>query len=60
VQPLASACFCLLLLDTIEISTAVAIETLLTAANLGEVNFLLQWSLAAIAGDGRDLKNSNF
>ena len=40
------------LLDTIEIPTAVAIGTLLTAANLGEVNPLLQWGLAAIAGGG--------
>ncbi|MEL6581611.1 MAG: DUF4126 domain-containing protein [Cyanobacteria bacterium J06607_15] len=40
------------LLDTVEIPTAVAIGTLLTAANLGEVNPLLQWSLAAIAGGG--------
>ncbi|MFM2311966.1 MAG: hypothetical protein RLZZ04_1242 [Cyanobacteriota bacterium] len=39
-------------LDTIEIPTAVAIGTLLTAANLGDVNPLLQWSLAAIAGGG--------
>ena len=40
------------LLDTIEIPTAVAIGTLLTAANLGDVNPLLQWSIAAIAGGG--------
>ena len=40
------------LLDTIEIPTAVAIGTLLTAANLGDVNPLLQWGLAAIAGGG--------
>lgn len=40
------------LLDTIELPTAVAIGTLLTAANLGDVNPLLQWSLAAIAGGG--------
>jgi Domain of unknown function (DUF4126) len=39
-------------LDTFEIPTAVAIGTLLTAANLGDVNPLLQWSLAAIAGGG--------
>ena len=39
-------------LDTIEIPTAVAIGTLLTAANLGDINPLLQWSLAAIAGGG--------
>ncbi|MBE9045446.1 DUF4126 domain-containing protein [Pleurocapsales cyanobacterium LEGE 10410] len=40
------------LLDTIEIPTAVAIGTLLTAANLGDVNPLLQWSIAALAGGG--------
>lgn len=40
------------LLDAIEIPTAVAIGTLLTAANLGDVNPLLQWSIAAIAGGG--------
>lgn len=40
------------LLDTVEIPTAVAIGTLLTAANLGDVNPLLQWGLAAIAGGG--------
>lgn len=40
------------LLDTIEIPTAIAIGTLLTAANLGDVNPLLQWSIAAIAGGG--------
>lgn len=39
-------------LDAIEIPTAVAIGTLLTAANLGEVNPLLQWGMAAIAGGG--------
>lgn len=40
------------LLDTIEIPTAIAIGTLLTAANLGDVDPLLQWGLAAIAGGG--------
>lgn len=39
-------------LDTVEIPTAVAIGTLLTAANLGDVNPLLKWSLAAVAGGG--------
>ena len=39
-------------LDTIEIPTAIAIGTLLTAANLGDVNPLLQWGIAAIAGGG--------
>lgn len=40
------------LLDTVEIPTAIAIGTLLTAANLGDINPLLQWSIAAIAGGG--------
>ena len=40
------------LLDAIEIPTAVAIGTLLTAANFGDVNPLVQWSVAAIAGGG--------
>lgn len=40
------------LLDTIEIPTAVAIGTILTAANLGDINPVLQWGLAAIAGGG--------
>ena len=40
------------LLDTIEIPTAIAIGTMLTAANLGEVEPILQWTLAAIAGGG--------
>lgn len=40
------------LLDTIEIPTAVAIGTVLTAANLGDVNPVLQWGIAAIAGGG--------
>lgn len=39
-------------LDTVEIPTAVAIGTLLTAANLGDVNPLLKWTLAAVAGGG--------
>ncbi|MGL4881511.1 MAG: DUF4126 domain-containing protein, partial [Waterburya sp.] len=39
-------------LDTVEIPTAVAIGTLLTAANLGDVNPLLKWSLAVVAGGG--------
>lgn len=39
-------------LDTIEIPTAIAIGTLLTAANLGDMDPLLQWSIAAIAGGG--------
>ena len=40
------------LLDTIEIPTAIAIGTMLTAANLGDVEPVLQWTLAAIAGGG--------
>ncbi|MGF1540890.1 MAG: DUF4126 domain-containing protein [Pleurocapsa sp.] len=40
------------LLDTIEIPTAIAVGTVLTAANLGEVEPVLQWTLAAIAGGG--------
>ena len=40
------------LLDLIEIPTAIAIGTVLTAANLGDINPVLQWSLAAIAGGG--------
>ena len=39
-------------LDMVEIPTAVAIGTLLTAANFGDVNPWLQWSVAAIAGGG--------
>ena len=40
------------LLDTIEIPTAIAIGTILTAANLGDLEPVLQWVLAAIAGGG--------
>ncbi len=40
------------LLDTIEIPTAIAVGTILTAANLGDVEPVLQWTLAAIAGGG--------
>ena len=39
-------------LDAIEIPTAVAIGTLLTAAHLEDVNLLLLWTIAAIAGGG--------
>lgn len=39
-------------LDTIEIPTAIAFGTILTGANLGEVDPLLQWTLAVIAGGG--------
>ena len=39
-------------LDAIEIPTAVAIGTLITAATLGDINLLLLWSIAAIAGGG--------
>ena len=40
------------LLDMIEIPTAIAVGTVLTAANLGDIDPVLQWSLAAIAGGG--------
>lgn len=40
------------LLDTIEIPTAIAVGTILTAASLGDVNPVLQWTLAVIAGGG--------
>ncbi|MBP0017659.1 MAG: DUF4126 domain-containing protein [Cyanobacteria bacterium SBLK] len=39
-------------LDTLEIPTAIAFGTVITAASLGEVDPLLRWSLAAIAGGG--------
>ena len=39
-------------LDTIEIPTAIAVGTLLTAANLGDIDPLLQWAIAAVAGGG--------
>lgn len=40
------------LLDTVEIPTAIAIGTVLTAANLGDVDPILQWTLATVAGGG--------
>ncbi len=40
------------LLDMIEIPTAIAFGTILTGANLGEVDPVLQWTLAVIAGGG--------
>lgn len=40
------------LLDTIEIPTAIAVGTVVTAANLGDVNPILQWTIAAVAGGG--------
>ncbi len=40
------------LLDMIEIPTAIAVGTILTAANLGDIDPVLQWTLAAIAGGG--------
>lgn len=40
------------LLDTIEIPTAIAVGTVLTAANLGDVDPVLQWALAVVAGGG--------
>ena len=39
-------------LDAIEIPIAVAVGTILTAANLGDMDPMLQWGLAAIAGGG--------
>ena len=39
-------------LDAIEIPTAVAVGTILTAASLGDVNPILQWTLAVLAGGG--------
>ena len=40
------------LLDTIQIPVAVGIGTVITAANLGHSDPVLQWTLAAIAGGG--------
>ena len=40
------------LLDTIELPTAVAVGTILTGANLGDVNPVLQWTIAIVAGGG--------
>lgn len=40
------------LLDTIEIPTAIAVGTILTGASLGDVDPVLQWTLAVIAGGG--------
>ncbi|MDJ0633413.1 MAG: DUF4126 domain-containing protein [Xenococcaceae cyanobacterium MO_188.B29] len=40
------------LLDTIEIPTAIAVGTILTAASLGDINPIVQWTLAVIAGGG--------
>ncbi len=40
------------LLDAIEIPTAIVIGTILTAANLGDVDPVLQWTLAVVAGGG--------
>ncbi|MFB6276589.1 MAG: DUF4126 domain-containing protein, partial [Halothece sp.] len=40
------------LLDAIEIPTAIAIGTAISAANLGDVDPVLQWTIAAIAGGG--------
>lgn len=38
------------LLDTIEIPTSIAVGTMLTAASLGDVDPLWQWTLAVVAG----------
>ena len=40
------------LLDTIEIPTAIAIGTIIVASTLTEVDPILQWTIAAIAGGG--------
>ena len=40
------------LLDAIEIPTAIAIGTLLTGINLGDIDPILQWTVAVIAGGG--------
>lgn len=40
------------LLDAVEIPTAIVVGTLLTAATMGDVDPVLKWSLAAIAGGG--------
>ena len=40
------------LLDTIEIPTAIAIGTMLTAATLGDIDPILQWTIAILAGGG--------
>jgi uncharacterized membrane protein len=40
------------LLDTIEIPTALAVGTMLTAASLGEMDPVLKWAIALIAGGG--------
>ncbi len=38
------------LLDAIEIPTAIAVGTMLTAASLGDIDPVLQWTLAILAG----------
>ncbi len=40
------------LLDSIELPTAIAVGTVLTGANLGDVNPILQWTIAVVAGGG--------
>lgn len=40
------------LLDAVEIPTAIAVGTLLTGANLGDIDPVLQWTLAVVAGGG--------
>jgi len=40
------------LLDAIEIPTAIAVGTALAASTLGDVDPLIQWTIAAIAGGG--------
>lgn len=39
-------------LDTIEIPTAITVGTILTAASLGDIDPVLQWTLALLAGGG--------
>ena len=47
-------------LDTLEIPAAIAFGTAIAAANLGEVDPLLRWSLAAIVGGGTAGAIENF
>jgi len=39
-------------LDTIEIPTVLAVGTMLTAASLGDIDPVLRWSIALVAGGG--------
>jgi hypothetical protein len=40
------------ILDTVQIPLAIVIGTLLTASNLGDIDPVIQWTLAIIAGGG--------